>query len=236
MKRSLQAIVGTLLLALVAALGPASANAAIIELGATTTPLAVPACPTGVSKSQCTIILTETTALTSASDGVFYPTTVKTAGKIVAYSLGLAKLAKADITTLDSLYGGAPYVEIAVLRPGKQRFYTVRYLSKPNFIQPWFGHVVQFPLNQTLPVARGDVVALTVPTWAPVLAINLPAKQFQYRASRASGCALQTTFSTQTAQLTVGSSKQYLCFYTATRVEYTATEVTLPPIPKDAVK
>jgi hypothetical protein len=233
MKRSLLATVGGLVLI---ALVPASASAKIIELGATSTPLAAPACPTGVPKSQCTIILTETTALETASDGVFYPTTVTTAGRIVGYSLGMAKLTKADITTLDSLYGGAPQVQLAVLRPGAQRFYTLVALSKPNFIQPWFGHVVQWPLTTSLPVKPGDVVALSVPTWAPVLAINLPSKQFQYRASRASGCALQSTFTTQTAQLTIGDKKQYRCFYTATRVEYTATEITSPPVPRDAVK
>jgi hypothetical protein len=233
MKRSFLVLVGVLTFA---ALSSVSASAKIIELGATSTPLAVPTCPTGVSKAQCTIILTETTALETSSDGVFYPTTVTTPGRIVAYTLGMAKLAKADITTLDSLYGGPPYVEIAVLRPGKNRFYTLVAESKPNFIQPWFGTVSQFPLNQTLPVKAGDVVALTVPTWAPVLAINLPSKPFQYRASRASGCALQSTFSTQTAQLMIGDRKQYLCFYTATRVEYTATEVTTPPVPRNAVK
>jgi hypothetical protein len=238
MKRTLLAFAAVVGLA---ALVPAAASAKTVEIGATSTPLQAPTCPSSVPKSQCTIILTETTALETASDGVFYPTTVKTAGRIVGYTLGLAKLAKSDITTLDGLYGGQPYVELTVLRKaagakGKQRFFTVVAESKPNFIQPWFGQVTQWPLTQTLPVQKGDVVALTVPTWAPVLAINLPAQQFQYRASRATGCALQSTFSTQTAQLTIGDTKQYLCFYTATRVEYTATEITGPPVPKNAVK
>lgn len=225
----------------VLALAPAAASAKTIEVGATATPVAAPVCPTGVPKNQCTIILTETTALETASDGVLYPTTVKTAGRIVAYTLGLAKLTKADINTLDAAYGGKPYVELAVLRKatgaqGAQRFFTVAQISKPNFIQPWFGHVTTWPLNTTLVVQKGDLLALTVPTWAPVLAINLPSQKFQYRASRSSGCALQSTFTTSTAQLTVGNTKQYRCFYTATRVEYTATEVTSPPIPKGAVQ
>ncbi|MGZ4173358.1 MAG: hypothetical protein ACXVQR_02655 [Solirubrobacteraceae bacterium] len=224
-----------------AALVPGAASAKTVELGATSTPLQAPSCPSGVPKSQCTIILTETTALETASDNVTYPTTVKTAGRIVGYTLGLAKLAKADITTLDALYGGAPQAQLAVLRRPKgtkstQRLYTLVATSKPNFIQPWLGQVTTWPLTASLPVKPGDVVALTVPTWAPVLAINLPAKPFQYRASRATGCALQSTFSTQTSQLTIGSTKPYLCFYTATRVEYTATEITSPPIPKGAVK
>jgi hypothetical protein len=230
----------TALLGLVG-LAAGAASAKTVELGATSTPVQAPACPSGVPKSQCTIILTETTALETASDNVTYPTTVKSAGRIVAYTLGLAKLAKADITTLNSLYGGVSYAELAVLRKqtgtkATQRLYTLVATSKPNFIQPWFGQVTTWPLTASLPVKAGDVVALTVPTWAPVLAINLPAKPFQYRASRATGCALQSTFSTQNSQLTIGNTKQYLCFYTATRVEYTATEITSPPIPKGAVK
>jgi len=233
MKRSFLALVAA---SLGSAVLSAPASAKVIELGATPTPLAAPVCPAAVPKSQCTIILTETTALASSSDSVVYPTTVRSPGRIVAYTLGLAKLAKSDITTLDSFYGGAPEVEIVVLRPGKQRKYTVTAVSKPNFIQPWFGQVTQFPLHESLVVQKGDVVALSVPTWAPVLAINLPPKPFQYRASRATGCASQSTLSTQTAQTTTGDTKQYLCFYTGTRVEYTATEVTTPPIPKGAVK
>jgi hypothetical protein len=156
----------------------------------------------------------------------------------VAYSLGLAKLAKSDITTLDSAYGGPPQVQLVVLsgKPTGKRLYTVKAVSKPNFIQPWFGGVTQWPLNQTLPVQKGDVVGLSVVTWAPVLAINMPSKLFQYRASRSTGCASQSTFSAQTSQTTIGDQKQYLCFYTATRVEYTATEITNPPVPKNAVK
>jgi hypothetical protein len=231
MKRSRLALLGAVVL--VTALAPVSAFADVIEIGATTTPLAAPSCPTGVSKAQCTIILTETTAISTLSDSVFYPTTVKHAGRIVAYTVGLARLTKADITGLNTRYGGTAQMAITVLRPGKKRFYTVTQEAPLQHVEPWFGHVVQFPLTTSLQVNVGDVVALTVPTWAPVLSIGLPSKQFQYRASRPSKC---TTFDFQTAQLTIGANTQYLCFYVGTRVEYTATEVTYPVVPNDAVK
>ena len=216
-----------------AALAPAAASATITELGQTTTPVATPACPTTVSKANCTIILTETTALETLADGVAYPTTVKTAGKIVAFTVGLAKLTKADISGLDSTYGGTSQIAITVLKPGKSRLWTVRSESPLFHVQPWFGHVVQFPLTTTLDAKPGDAVALTVNTWAPILSIGLPGKQFQYRASRATGC---TTFNIQTAQLTIGANTMYKCFYVSTRVQYTATEVTTPAVPKNAVK
>jgi hypothetical protein len=214
---------------LAAAVLAAAAPAAIVEVGATKTPIASPVCPPGVSKANCTIILTETTAIPALSDKVYYPTTVKTAGRIVAFTVGLAKLGKADITGLNAAYGGSSQVQVAVLqRKGRGFDFTVKYLSPVFLVQPWFGHVVQFPLSTTLPVAAGDVVALTVPTWAPVLYINLPSSQFRYRASRASKC---TTFNVNTAQTRVGQKATYNCFYDSTRVEFSATEVTTPIVP-----
>jgi hypothetical protein len=231
MKRSRNAVLGALVL--VSALVPAAASAQIIELGATTTPVAVPSCPTGVTKANCTIILTETTSIETLSDAVAYPTTVKQSGRLVAYTVGMAKLAKSDITGLNARYGGTAQVMITVLKPGKSRFYTVVAQSPMQHAEPYFGGVIQFPLTTTIPVIKGEVVALTVPTWAPVLSIGLPGKQFSYRASRASGC---TNFSFQTAQLTIGDATQYKCFYTGTRVQYSVTEITTPVVPKDAIK
>jgi hypothetical protein len=233
MKRFSLAISAT---ALAAALAPTSASAAIVELGATASPVVAPSCPTGVDKAHCTIILTESTALETLSDGVAYPTTVKKAGRVVAFTVGLAKLTKADISGLDSSYGGTSQVGVTVLRPQKptsQRFFRVVDESPLFHVQPWFGHVVQFPLNTSLAVKAGDVIGLTVPTWAPVLSINLPSKLFQYRASRPNKC---TNFNLQTAQLSIGDTAQYRCFYVRTRVQYTATEVVTPVVPKGAIK
>jgi hypothetical protein len=97
-------------------------------------------------------------------------------------------------------------------------------------LQPYFGHLVQFVLDQSLPIAKGQFIALTVPTWAPLLTVNLPKSQFLWRPSRPSNCLGYTV---QSAQVNVGDSAQYRCFFTGTRVEYTATEITSPvPPPK----
>jgi hypothetical protein len=217
------------------AVAPTTASAAAIELGATTTPLAAPSCPSTVTAQQCTIILTETTALPTASDGVVYPTTVTQPGRIVAFTVGLAKLTKAAITGLNTRYGGTSQVQVTVLHPinAKKRLYSVTEETPQQHAEPYFGQVTEFPLLTTLPVTKGDVVALTVSTWAPVLAIGLAQKQFQYRASRATGC---TNFNFQTAQLTIGMQTNYLCFYVGTRVEFSATEITDPVIPTTVVK
>jgi hypothetical protein len=96
-------------------------------------------------------------------------------------------------------------------------------------VQPFLGQVVQFPLTTTIPVFRGEAIALTTPTWAPVLSIDLSTSHFAYRQSRSYNCNLPPAVSQ--AQVTVGRSTPYKCDYPGTRVEYSATEVTNPVVP-----
>jgi hypothetical protein len=217
-----------------AAVVPASALAQVIELGATSTPLVAPTCPPGVTQLNCTIVLTQVTALETIRDNVDYPTTVKKAGSIVAFTLGLSRLsanratAKADIHFLDKTYGGTTRAAITVLRPKgakKLRQWTVVGESPVYHLQPYLGQVVQFTLPAPLAVQPGDVVGLTVPTWAPVLSIQLPSSRFAYRQSRARNCTKPPA--TPQAQA-VKQTAVYKCDYPGTRVEYTATEITSP--------
>jgi hypothetical protein len=246
MKRLLLVLAASLVAAVVA-VAPGAASAKIVELGQTSTPLAAPECPKGVSPSQCFIILTRTTAVQTTSDGVAYPTKVKRAGWIVAFSLGLSRLSTDATTerkflhTLDQAYGGTPQVALTVLRPGPKNSFTVVSQSGTLHLIPFLGQVLQEPLSlppafktmTPLAVKPGDVIGLTVPTWAPVLTYNLNASKFAYRQSRKANCKNSAT--ANTAQTKVGQSEQYLCSYTGTRVEYSATEVLNVPYPKTYV-
>ena len=231
-----------------AALGlPASATARIIELGQTTTPIAAPICPKGTSPSACFIILTRTTALQTASDGVSNPTTVKNDGWIVAFTVGLSQLSTNKTTehnylrTLDQAYGGTPQLALTVLKPGPKNQYTVAAQTPVYHVTPFLGLTLQEPLAlpptfatfTALPVKKGDVIGLTVPTWAPVLTYNLDSTKFVYRQSRMANC--KNAAGAQTAQLTVGQSTRYTCQYAGTRVEYSATEITNTLYPKTYV-
>ena len=225
--------------AAVLAVVAAPAVAAILELGVTTTPLTKPACP---ATGGCPIILTETTALQIQSDGTTFPTMATHNGRIVAFTLTPAAVSLADINGtpktktkpalpgLNATYGGASEAAITVLQWSANHFYKVVAESPLVQLQPYFGHLVQFVLAQSLPIAKGQFVALTVPTWAPLLGVNLSKSQFLWRPSRASNCLGYTV---QSAQLMTGDTAQYRCFFTGTRVEYTATEITSPvPPPK----
>jgi hypothetical protein len=226
---------------------PAAASAQIVELGKTTTPIAAPSCPAGVSPAQCFIILTRTTAVQSVSDGVLNPTKVKKAGWIVAFTVGLSKLSTNPKTetsflhTLNAAYGGPPQVALTVLKPGPSNRYTVAAQSGIFHVTPFLGQVLQEPLSlppsfstfTALPVVPGEVVGLSVPTWAPVLTYNLTSTKFGYRQSRAANC--KNAAATNTAQMSVGATTRYLCNYTGTRVQYSATEVVNAPYPKTYV-
>ena len=231
MKRTLLATAGAIALCGVI---PAAADATITELGATTSPLVSPACPKGVAPSQCTIILTRATALETIRDNIAYPSKVKQAGRVVAFTVGLSALstnastALSDTKLLDKNYGGDAQVGITVLKPvGKKTAWTWSVVAQSPLVdvQPYLGQVVQFPLTTTIPVLRGEAIALTTPTWAPVLSIDLSTSHFAYRQSRSSDCFPPNP---PEAQLNIGQSARYVCDYPGTRVEYSAAEVTTP--------
>jgi hypothetical protein len=223
---------------------PTAASAAVVAVGQTKSPLTAPACPKGTSTSSCKIVLERTTAIQTKSDGVSSPTVIKQDGWIVAFTVGLSRLSTNAKTVhsllhgLDTAYGGVPQLALTVLKPGAKGTYTVAAQSGDYHLIPFLGQVLTEPLSlppkfsafTALPVKQGDVLALTVPTWAPILTYNLSGGQFAYAQSRTSNCS--SAAGSQTAQTKVGASARYGCAYTGTRVEYSATEVTNVPYPK----
>ncbi len=215
---------------------PAAAYAAYTELGATRSPLVAPTCPPNLPRTRCLIILTHVTALETLRDGTPYPTRVKRAGRITAFTVGLSQLAttksaqKTTIHYLDSTYGGTARVAITVLRPGggkKTDFSWQVVAESPIYhVEPYLGSVVQIPLETSLEIKPGDVIALTTPTWAPVLTIDIDSKKFAYRQSRTANCNVAPA--TNQAQMTSGQTADYKCDYPGTRLEYSATEVYYP--------
>jgi len=199
-----------------------TASAKTYELGAADA--ATVSCP-----DNC-FVVTRTTALQVRTGALRYPTTVPRSGRIVAFTLQLGSLSNRQISFFNSTYGGTSRVQLAVLREQERpkRSYEVVATTGIFKIQPFFGTEVQFPLKATLAARKGDIVALTVPTWAPVLAVNLP-QENGWRASRDDSC---TDLLTQTAQMTLGNTTQYKCLYQTARVTYTATLITTPVAPR----
>src|SRR4051812_19650854 len=147
--------------------GAAPASAKIVEVGQSATP-AQPACP----GDPC-FALSRTTgyqAKVGETRGLF---AVPEDGRIVAWSISLSAPSKEQMTSFERRFGGAPSAGITILRPGRKSYARTLVSSPVERLVPYLGETVQFPLEQSLPVRKGSVVALTVPTWAPALAVGL---------------------------------------------------------------
>jgi len=151
--------------------------------------------------------------------------TVPHAGSIVAWTVTLGDPTAAQTSYFDTNEGGPASAGIAILKAGKSLHFTLEAQGPIVPLAKYFGETAQFPLPTTLAVKKGWIVVLTVPTWAPTLALGYP-NTTSWRASRAKkGC---TTTSTQTAQQTLASSVDYYCLYQTARLTYSATLVTTP--------
>jgi hypothetical protein len=217
-----------LLLAAVAALLvlPGVASATIIEVGQIGTP--APSCPT----SPCEVI-SRTTAFQTRADGKRKVFAAPEAGRIVAWSITLGTPKRKQRKYFEENLGGTAQAGIVVLRQGDRRYGRVTAASPVEELRPFFGQTVQFPLAESLAIAEGDVVALTVPTWAPALGLGL-GRDSVWRASRAKDACDDTQ--TQSAQADVQDLTQYKCAYRTARVTYSATLITTPVPPEPEPK
>jgi hypothetical protein len=207
-------VAGAVLAALICA---APASARIIEVGSAP-PDATPTCPS----SPC-LAVSRTTGYQAKvvdSRSVFI---VPADGRIVAWTISLGKPNTRQIEFFDSNYGEAS-AGLTILRRGKRLYHRVRGQSPIEKLQPYFGQKVQFPLTTSIPVKKGYVVGLTVPTWAPALT-QLLDNGSAWRASRAKGKCDNTD--TQTAQTRLQQRTQYRCLYRA-QLTYSATMITNP--------
>jgi hypothetical protein len=156
------------------------------------------------------------------------PLTIPRNGTIVAWTIRLSLPTAGQIAFFDRNEGGPAEAGIAIIKQTKGLDYQLVAQSPLIQLQPYFGETAQFPLATTIPVQKGERVALTVPTWAPALAIKL-GDTTSWRASRpAKSCTSTTEASTQTSQTTAGSTLEYACLYQTARLLYTATLVSTP--------
>jgi hypothetical protein len=208
----------------IALLAPAVAPATLSEVGVlpATTPATVPSCPA----TPC-LAVSRTTGFQVKVGKVSNPLGVPKSGTIVAWTIMLGKPSATQIKFFNTNEGGPAEAGIAVLRavPKPNLTYKLVAQSPPVKLQAYFGKTAQFPLETTIPVKKGDVVALTVPSWAPTLALGF-AGDTSWRASRPrKGC---TSTSVQTTHTTIGAPVQYFCLYQTARLTYSATLVSTP--------
>lgn len=224
----------------VAAPGADSAPLRMIVLGQTAeTPPA--SCPgkivNNVEITPCRVE-GHVTGFQAIAGGVPKPYEAPFEGKIVAWSITLAKPSRVEsATTTDEVgffndfLGDPSMARIGVLRPiegsDPPKYKLVRQ-SPLKILNPYFGTTPVFALDHPLTVLKGQVVALTIPTWAPMFAFNVSADN-TWRGSRLpEHCASKEDIQGGHPQQGVGKTKTYGCYYSNARLLYTATIVKKP--------
>jgi len=232
-----------LLIAMCAAAWPGSADSApprVVVLGQTaeTSP---PSCPgkivNGVEVIPCRVE-GHVTGYQVMADGVSQPYEIPFDGKVVAWSITLARPSRKETKTtsdevafFNEFLGRPSEARIGILRPiegTKPPKFTLVRQSPLQVLNSYFGGKVIFALDHPLTVLQGQVVALTVPTWAPMFAFNVSGEN-TWRGSRKPGhCSSRADIQGGHPQQGVGKKKTYGCFYSNARLLYTATLVKEP--------
>lgn len=182
-----------------------------------------PACP----QSPCEAV-GSVTGFQARAGSVAKPFVAPYNGRIVAWSISLSKPKASQASFFNNFYGSPPQARLGILTqvPDKSppRYELLRQSPSVN-LTPYLGKEVTLALDQALPIRKGEIVGLTIPTWAPAFAVGLDDSS-GWRASRKSGACTRTAdIKESRPQQKVGSDKQYGCFYKTARLLYTATLV-----------
>ena len=221
MRRIKIAVLASLGLAL---LVPAVSPATLTEIGVlpTTTPPTVASCPA----TPC-LAVSRTTGFQVKVGSTRNPLGAPRNGTVVAWTISLGKPNASQIKFFNANEGGAAEAGIAILRPQPKPNLTYKLVAQSPLVklQSYFGKTAQFPLERTLPIRKGDIIALTVPTWAPALALGF-GKDTSWRASR--GRKQCSSTSAQSTHTQIGTPVQYYCLYQTARLTYGATLISTP--------
>lgn len=211
------------LVAVAASAGAASNTSTTVVLGSTAS-IPDPSCP----ESPCQAIGSVTGFQVGTSQGQL-PFRVPRDGKVKSWTLTLSQPTSSQRSFFNGFFGTPPEARLAILRrvPGTNPpRYNLRSQGSVKVLTPYFGQTVKF--GASLKVEKGDIVGITVPTWAPAFAQELDAKEV-WRASRAPGTCTNSTDIRQGEPLEKpGTRATFGCRYSTARLLYTATLVEGP--------
>ena len=232
-----------LLVAIVAVINPGRADSApltVTVLGQTAeTPPA--SCPgkivNNVEITPCRVE-GHVSGFQSIADGIAKPYEAPYEGKIVAWSITLSKPSPTETETttdevafFDEFLGEPSEARIGILKPVEGTTppqYTLVRQSPLEVLNPYFGTTPVFALKHPLTVLQGQVVALTVPTWAPMFAFNVSSENTWRGSGLPEHCSSKEDIQNGNPQQGVGKTKTYGCYYSNARLLYTATLVKAP--------
>jgi hypothetical protein len=203
--------------------------------GAAKTTILGAAKPAKASCPENCLVEAKVTGYQMAIGNIKNPFVVPRKGEIVAWSIKLGKPRKPDRKSFNREFGSSR-ARISILRKVPKtkrppRFKLLRQSPVEN-LGPFFGSTTTFSLTRPLAVRKKDVVALTIPSWAPAFAVGQPMST-RWRASRRAtekrgGCTVEGGFANVAAggpQQKKGTQRPYGCVYDTARLLYSATFV-----------
>jgi len=209
--------------AVVALALPAAAYAIVTTLTNPADPTALASCP-GTATTPCTVV-SRTTAEQVEVGSTYAPFKITAPGRIVGWVITLGAPTATQTRYFDAHEGGTSQAALAIIRQVRGLDYRLQSVSPLIHLEPYFGHSATFALTTSIRVTRGDVVALTVPTWVPALMLEAGRKT-AWRASRSTGHCTDVT--TDTAQTKVGNIVRYDCIYRTALINFGAIEISTP--------
>ncbi len=154
------------------------------------------------------------------------PFRVSKRGKVKSWTLTLAQPTNSQRSFFNGFFGTPPQARLSILRriagtnPPR---YNLRRQGAVHVLSPYLGQTVRFGAN--LRVQKGDIIGITVPTWAPAFAQGLNGRNI-WRASRERGrCTNSTDVRQGRPQQRVNRRATYGCRYSTARLLYTVTVV-----------
>lgn len=208
------------LIAVVAVAGAAQVESTTVTLGSTSS-MPDPSCPNLPCQAVGSV-----TGFQVSNGQTKNPFLVTTNGTVKSWTLTLAQPTGSQRTFFNGFFGTPPEARLAILRriPGTNPpRYNLRRQGAVKVLTPYLGQTVKF--GASLKVEKGDIIGITVPTWAPVFSQGLAANNV-WRASREVGaCTNSTDIRQGQPQETIGKRATYGCKYSTARLLYTATLV-----------
>ena len=200
--------------------GAATASKTTVVLGATsTTP--DPSCPSLPCQAVGSV-----TGFQVSNSQTQLPFRVARPGKVKSWTLTLAQPTNSQRSFFNGFFGTPPEARLAILRRvsgTEPPRYNLRSQGSIHVLSPYLGQTVKF--GASLQVQQGDIIGITVPTWAPAFSQGLTAKNV-WRASRELGkCTNSTDVRQGQPQQQVGKRATYACKYSTARLLYTVTVV-----------
>ena len=223
-----------LCVALIGVIAVSSAGARDAKVLGKTKRTPSPDCPVDTERNPCEGV-GSVTGFPLVAGGEKRPMNVPENGKLVAWAIDLSRPTKSQREFFGELFrsglGEKPTARIAVIKHRKKRNYKLIRQSPVVRLSGALGRRQVFTLDKPLRIREGQVVALTVPTWASNFASQISERGNQWRASRSRGhCAprgsdaadIERFARESRPQQKVGSVRGYGCDYASARLLYWA--------------